>query len=68
MLGEECNHLSGSHEKVIIVRAKSTQAEKLAVRESKFAAIRMEKREMEVVVSVSVLVVDRGFNLLVLFQ
>ena len=37
---------------VIIVGAESTQAQKLAVRDSAFVVIRMERREMKIVVSI----------------
>ena len=36
------------------------EAEKLAVRDSTYAVIGMERREMEIVVSICFLVVDRG--------
>ena len=41
---------------VVIVRVKAAQAEKLAVRDRMFSVMRIERSEMEVVVSV----VDRG--------
>ena len=40
--------------------AKTTQAEKLAVRDRTFVVMKVERGEMEVVVRVSVLVVDGG--------
>jgi len=62
-LREESNHLPRTHMEVIIVGAKSTQAEKLAVRNSTFAVIRMESgRKMKVVMSISSLVEDRRLN------
>ena len=39
----------------MVVGAKSTTTEKLVVRDSTFAVIRMEGREMEVVVSICLL-------------
>ena len=47
---------------VIIARAKVTQVERLSLGDRTFAVLRMERRKMEVVVSVSVFVVDRLLN------
>lgn len=46
----------------MVVGTKSTMTEKLTVRDSTFAVIRMERREIEVVVSICFLVVDGNVN------
>ena len=61
-VSKERNHLLRSHMEVIIARAKVTQVERLALGDRTFAVLRMERRKMEVVVSVSVFVVDRLLN------
>jgi len=55
-------HLPGFDEEVIIVRAKLTKAEELAVRDNTLAVVRMKRREMEAAVSICFLVEDRGLN------
>ena len=49
-------------QEVIVVRAKSTKTEELAVRDSTLAVIWVKRGEMEVVVSIRFLVEDRGSN------
>ena len=58
-------HVPRSLKEVIIVGAESTQAEKLAVRDSTYAVISIERSEMEVVVSICSLVVDGGLDLII---
>ena len=61
-VSKERNHLLWSQKEVTIARANATQAEKLAVRDRTSAVLRMERRKMEEVESVSVIVVDRNLN------
>ena len=58
-LYKECYHIPRFNQEVIVVGAKSTQAEELSVRDSTLVVVRMKRREMEVV-SVCFLVKDRG--------
>jgi hypothetical protein len=64
-LCKKCSHVPRFNQEVIVVGAKSTQAEELAVRDSTVGVIRMKRREMEVVVSICFLVEDRGLNLII---
>ena len=65
MLCEKCSHVPRFNQEVIIIGAKSTQAEELAVRYSTLAEVWMKRREMEVVGSICFLVEDRAKNLVI---
>ena len=62
-LCKECSRIPRFNQEVIVVGAKSTQAEELAVRGSTLAVFRMKRREMEVVITISFLGEDRSLNL-----
>ena len=64
-LCKKCNHVPRFNQEVIVVGAKSTQAEELALRNSTLAVVKMKRRETEVVVSICFLVEDRGLDLII---
>jgi len=64
-LCKKSSHVLRFNQEVIVVGAKLTPAEELAVTDSTLAVVRMKRREMEVVVSICFLVEDRGLNLII---
>ena len=61
-LCKKCSHVPRFNQEVIVIGAKSTQAEELAVRDNTLA---VKRKEMEVVVSICFLVEESGLNLII---